>query len=201
MAFRSLAKLHHPDLNRRLFSEDNDDDMIDDNNTMTKLVNAYETLMEKYSASYLSTATDSRVALACEVYTIEELKSSPVFDVYTFRISFSEHDVNTECHNDDATETLSFDDQNHKQLDPHPVLPITAHPQDSISDLKRYIQSKYAAAWGLEDRRRDRDGLYLGWELVCRKNNSDVNSVLSYHLFLDSYDINDGDILHSIVRK
>ena len=82
------------------------------------------------------------------------------------------------------------------------MIPITAHPQDSISDLKRYIQSKYAATWGIEDRRRDRDGLYLGWELVCRKkNDSDVNSVLSYHLFLDSYDINDGDILHSIVRK
>ena len=201
MAYRTLAKLHHPDLNI-----DSNDNIIDDNNTMAKLVNAYETLMEKYSASYLSTATDSRVALACEIYTIEELKSSPVFDVYTFRIFYSEHDnENTTCNNnDDDTEVIPFDDQNHNhhhQLDPHPVIPITAHPQDSISDLKRYIQSKYAAAWGLEDRRRDRDGLYLGWELVCRKKDSEMNSVLSYHLFLDSYDINNGDILHSIVRK
>ena len=205
MAFRTLAKLHHPDLNSHLFSEDSNDNIIDDNNTMTKIVNAYETLMEKYSASYLSSATDSRVALACEIYTIEELKSSPVFDVYTFRIFYSEHDSeNAECnYNYDEIEK-PFDDQNHNhhhQLDPHPVIPITAHPQDSISDLKRYIQSKYAAAWGLVDRRRDRDGLYLGWELVCRKNDGDVNSVLSYHLFLDSYGINDGDILHSIVRS
>ena len=112
MAFRTLAKLHHPDLNRRLFSEDSNDNIIDDNNTMAKLLNAYETLMEKYSASYLSTATDSRVALACEIYTIEELKSSPVFDVYTFRISYSEHDnENTECNNCDETE-IPFDDQN-----------------------------------------------------------------------------------------
>ncbi len=207
MAFRTLAKLHHPDLNRRLFSEDNNDNIIDDNNTMAKLLNAYETLMEKYSTSYLSSATDSRVALACEIYTIEELRSSPVFDVYTFRISYSEHDnENTECNNNYDETEIPFDDQNqnhnHHQLDPHPVMSITAHPQDSISDLKRYIQSRYAATWGLEDRKRDRDGLYLGWELVCRKkNDSDVNSVLSYHLFLDSYGINDGDILHSIVRK
>ena len=209
-AFRTLAKLHHPDLNRRTLFDDNGAVDDDNENTMARLVNAYESLMSKYSASYISDATDSRVALACEIYTIDELRNSPLFDVYTFRINYSDDDSSNSGAADEGdsnsvhTSTNSYD-TNH--LDPHPVLPIDAHPQDSISDLKRCIQSKYATAWDLEDRKRDRDGLYLGWELIYRSNYStnseseNAHSVLSYHLFLESYGVNDGDILHAVVRK
>mmetsp|Transcript_16844 Transcript_16844/g.27526 ORF Transcript_16844/g.27526 Transcript_16844/m.27526 type:complete len:285 (+) Transcript_16844:222-1076(+) len=209
-AFRTLAKLHHPDLNRRKLFDDNDEADDDNENRMARLVNAYESLMSKYSASYISDATDSRVALACEIYTIDELRNIPLFDVYAFRINYS-HDDNIssgdadEGDSDKIHTSTGSHGQNH--LDPHPVLPIDAHPQDSISDLKRYIQSKFATAWGLEDRKRDRDGLYLGWELIYRSNYSTdsnsvhAHSVLSYHLFLESYGVNDGDILHAVVRK
>ncbi len=207
-AFRTLAKLHHPDLNRRLFV-DNDEVDDDNENTMARLVNAYETLMSKYSASYLSDATDSRVALACEIYTVDELRNSPLFDVYAFRINYSENDNSNRGDDDEGdSEKVQTPTTSHEiHLDPHPVIPIGVHPQDSISDLKRCIQSKYATVWGLEDRKRDRDGLYLGWELIHRSNcDTDSNSinahsVLSYHLFLESYGINDGDILHAVVRK
>ncbi len=207
-AFRTLAKLHHPDLNRRLF--DDDDDGVDDynENTMARLVNAYEALISKYSSSYLSDATDSRVALACEIYTVDELRNSPLFDVYTFRINYSEDDdsINRGDDKEEDIEKMQTPTNSHAiHLDPHPVIPIDAHPQDSISDLKRYIQSKYANVWGLEDRRRDRDGLYLGWELIYRSNyatdSDSAHTVLSYHLFLESYEVNDGDILHAVVRK
>lgn len=210
-AFRTLAKLHHPDLKRRSLFDDNIDEVDDyDDNTMTRLVNAYESLMSKYSASFLSDATDSRVALACEIYTVDELRNSPMFEVYTFRINYSDDDDNNRSDDEGDNgiiQTPTFHGQNN-HLDPYPVLPISAHPQDSISDLKRYIQSKYATAWSLEGRKRDRDGLYLGWELICRNNNSsdaesanNTQRVLSYHLFLESYGINDGDILHAVVRK
>lgn len=208
-AFRALAKLHHPDLNRRLF-DDNDGVDDDNENTMARLVNAYETLMSKYSSSYLSDATDSRVALACEIYTVDELRNSPLFDVYAFRINYSEDDEsNRDDDDEEGSEMIATPTTSHGiHLDPHPVIPIDAHPQDSISDLKRCILSKYATVWGLEDRKRDRDGLHLGWELIYKNNvfdtdsNSDnAHSVLSYHLFLESYGVNDGDILHAVVRK
>lgn len=205
-AFRTLAKLHHPDLNRRLF-DDNDDVDDDNENTMARLVNAYESLMSKYSASYLSDATDSRVALACEIYTVDELRNSPLFDVYAFRINYNDDDINSRGDVEEGgSDTIQTPIDSHVQnrLDPHPVLPIDAHPQDSVSDLKRCIIQQYATAWGLEDRKRDRDGLYLGWELIYGNNHdTDANShsVLSYHLFLESYGVNNGDILHAVVRK
>ena len=209
-AFRNLAKQHHPDLNRRVFDEEND-------NTMAKLVNAYETLMSKYSSTYLSDATDSRVALACEIYTVDELRDSPMFDVYSFRINFNDcdHDGSIANGGDSHKDMELIHAQNSSsgqtKLDANPILPIDVHPQDSISDLKRSIQNKYASVWGLEDRKRDRDGLYLGWELIYRRVDSEDNesfgesanshSVLSYHLFLDSYGIRDGDNLYAIVKS
>lgn len=212
-AFRILAKLHHPDLNRRLLFDDDNIDNNDDDNTMARLVAAYESLMSKYSSNYLSDATDSRVSLACEIYTVDELRNSPFFDVYTFRINYNNEDDDNRSgdvdgDNDVIIQTPTSAHVQNSHLDPYPVLPINAHNQDSISDLKRYIQSKYAAAWNLGDRKRDRDGLYLGWELLCTNNYNSTDakstiaqSVLSYHLFLESYGINDGDMLHAVVRK
>ena len=135
------------------------------------------------------------------------------FDIYSFRITFvghsdedndeQEHDA-TMLNNSKSMEVEANAGNHH--LDPSPIVPIRAHPDDSVSDLKRHIQSCYAKSWGLSDRRLDRDGLYLGWELVHRKfvdgrNNEDEASVLSYHLFLHSYNVREGDILHAVVRK
>ena len=67
---------------------------------------------------------------------------------------------------------------------------------DSVSDLKRQLEAAHGAAWGLEGRRRDRDGLALGWELVHRDGGA-----MSYHLFLRDYDVQHGEILHAVVRR
>lgn len=219
--FYQLAKQHHPDLKMHQ-SEDDADNIIEDGNngstTMAELITAYETLMNKHNEHFWTDARDSRVALACEIYTIEELRGmSMMFDVYSFRVSFdagesldgrssTQHESATrnEIYESNGEEDDSSNTINSSQLDATPILPLHAHPDDSISDLKRHIQSMHASTWGLEDRMVDRDGLYLGWELVHCNNSStqfDDSSVLSYHLFLHSYGIKEGDNLHAIVRR
>jgi hypothetical protein len=210
---------------------------------MTELITAYETLMNKHGDGgyndYLSIidARDSRVALACETYTLMELRKMhrTLFDIYTFRVNFYCSNDNDDNNNDGGNDyyvTKSYDQSimnkstTISMLDPYPILPLNVHPDDSISDLKRYIQARYGEEWGLSigrDQRVDRDGLYLGWELVYYNNNNNNNSgddvdndndgyrrgsnnkdygkVLSYHLFLNSYNIKEGDHVHAIVRK
>ena len=230
---------------------ENGDDM------MSALIQAYETLMNKHNKYFWSddNARDSRVALACEMYSIEELRSMHhSFDVYSFRVSFCRvhHDGggesvgdgsifvrgsrnNQQQHSRQSSSTLpedpntrqthieivgnahpSGDNSSHvkfeHQLESNPIIPLEVHPDDSISDMKRHIQSQYGSLWGLEGRRLDRDGVYLGWELVYSgtHGNCDVGDnmmdgkdgyVLSYHLFLHNYGIQEGDILHAVVRR
>jgi len=103
------------------------------------------------------------------------------------------------------------------------TLPILfkAHPDDSVSDLKGHLESSSEFGiqdWGLTD--------CLVWELVAltRQRNRNTsssskvketdddgdedpsivaanNEVLSYHLFLDDYQIQHGDIIYAVVRK
>jgi len=179
---------------------------------------------------------------------MDELRSGSmrhVFDIYSFRLIFDD-DSSTDCDDDiydveihdDATTTYNetegktvivedsgaCDDninnsQKHYHLDSNPIIPLRAHPDDSISDLKRHIQSNYADTWGLDGQRLDRDGLHLGWELVYCGNNNELNNdfssggsgtsnndggdtdVLSYHLFVHSYGIRNGDVLHAVVKR
>ena len=248
-SFRSLAKRYHPDLRMHLLPHDDDDDTAtaandDDNNSnvnadeiMTELITAYETLMQNKHGYNLSIvdARDSRVALACETYSLRELRGMHrTFDIYTFRIDFSccsnDDDDDDDDDNDYAMKTYNNESIMNKSttcstLDPYPIFPLNVHPDDSISDLKRYIQARYGEEWGLSigGQRVDRDGLYLGWELVHynNRNNSkgeysnvdddndgyrsgndkDYGKVLSYHLFLSSYNIKEGDHVHAIVRR
>ena len=247
-SFRSLAKRYHPDLRMHLLPHDDDDDTAtaandDDNNSnvnadeiMTELITAYETLMQNKHGYNLSIvdARDSRVALACETYSLRELRGMHrTFDIYTFRIDFSccsNDDDDDDDDNDYAMKTYNNESIMNKSttcstLDPYPIFPLNVHPDDSISDLKRYIQARYGEEWGLSigGQRVDRDGLYLGWELVHynNRNNSkgeysnvdddndgyrsgndkDYGKVLSYHLFLSSYNIKEGDHVHAIVRR
>jgi hypothetical protein len=191
---------------------------------MAELITAYEALMHKHNEHFRTDARDSRVALACEMYTMEELRMMrDAYDVHSFRVIF---DTASDCGDCDghmsaaatetdaaggnpiAEESSACDQSNssHHQLDPTPVVPLQAHPDDSISDVKRHIQASYAAAWGLHDRRVDRDGLYLGWELVyCGPPRDGVTAgdarALSYHLFLHSYDIRENDVLYAVVRR
>lgn len=191
-AFRRLAKIYHPDLNvthSRSESEEH----------MAELIDAYDHLMDDDFGGRIG---DSRVALACEMYTIPELRIDRLHDVYSLKLKLIDdgielkHDVDAEHLVQDAScsenEKLTSTD-----VSTHPLIEIEAHPHDSVSDVKRHIQSIFQTEWGLLDRRLDRDGIATGWELV-----NDVDgSILSYHLFLTSYGIKDGDIIHAVVRK
>ena len=189
---------------------------------MAELVAAYQALMNRDNEHLGTDARDSRVALACEIYTLEELRSMrEAFDVHSFRVIF---DGSPDCGDGDghvatrgaaeAGEHSNAEgkgapvniDNGHQPLDPHPLAPLRVHPDDSISDVKRQLQSSHAAAWGLDGRRVDRDGLHLGWELVHRRRGGGAApaghvEVLSYHLFLRSYDVRDDDVLHAVVRR
>ena len=57
-----------------------------------------------------------------------------------------------------------------------------------------------AVDWGLQGRRLDRDQLAQGWEIVKLMDDQSL-TVLSYHLFLHSYDIDHGRVLYAIVKK
>ncbi len=204
-AFRQLVKQHHPDTKRqsqqRIDSDDSEDDTI-----MVDLIHAYETLMNKHKETFLTDdmARDSRVSLACEMYSIEELRRMHhLFDVYSFRVSFTDalgNDDTQKSQYEHASKENEATSKQQQLLDSPPIMPLQAHPDDSISDVKRKIQSQFAPGWGLEGRRLDRDGIQLGWELVHVTNQDDAH-VLSYHLFLHSYDIQDGSVLHAVVRK
>lgn len=246
-SFRSLAKRYHPDLRMHLLHHDDDDTATanNDNNSnvnadeiMTELITAYETLMQNKHGYNLSIvdARDSRVALACETYSILELRGMHrTFDIYTFRISCSNDDDDDDNDGNDYVmksynnESIMNKSTTCSTLDPYPIFPLNVHPDDSISDLKRYIQARYGEEWGLSigGQRVDRDGLYLGWELVHYNNSNNSNGeysnvdddndddndgyrsgndkgygkVLSYHLFLSSYNIKEGDHVHAIVRR
>ena len=260
-------KIHKPQQQTINDRNENESDTIRDNRNednddiMSELINSYEKLMNKHNdarwANLDNHARDSRVALACEMYTIEELRSvhNHWYDVYSFRVSFS--DEGQEQNEDDEAEGVydgfevergsDFDEnyadgeknsqrmqqysnqtsvthtqekdansnnsnKNYHHLDPYPIIPLSAHPDDSISDMKREIQSKYGVSWGLEGRRVDRDGVYLGWELLYCGNGASGNDtaedsernghvILSYHLFLLTYGIKEGDVLHAVVRR
>lgn len=163
---------------------------------MAELIDAYDRLMDDDFGGRIG---DSRVALACEMYTIPELRIDRLHDVHSLKIKLvvdgvelSQQNVIDEiCSDDDSISTADTSISTHTHFE------IEAHPHDSVSDLKRHIQSIYEAEWGLSGRRNDRDGIATGWELV---NDTD-GSILSYHLFLGSYGIKDGDVVHAVVRK
>ena len=195
-AFRRLAKQYHPDVNTTHSRKESEA-------RMAELIDAYDRLMDDDFGGRIG---DSRVALACEMYTIPELRMDRLHDVYSLKIKMVADGVELSqgatdeafIHNTGRKEVCS-DDHNRSTNDisSHTLMEIEAHPHDSVSDLKRHIQSIYGLEWGLSGRRNDRDGIATGWELV----NDNDGSILSYHLFLSSYGINDGNIIHAVVRK
>jgi hypothetical protein len=184
---------------------------------MTDLIAAYESLINGHEGLQSNCpGGNSRVALACQSYTLDELRGMRrIFDVHSFRIEFVNRS-NCPMKSENVQDANVVDGVDRhvrhysRYLDPFPIVPLKVHSDDSISDLKRHIQNQYAEDWGLGiiDRRVDRDGLYLGWELVYGTNDEEecgngkgCGSVLSYHLFLSSYGIREGDLLHAVVGR
>jgi len=194
--FRKLVKLYHPDLNPCI-------DPVMSTAKMTEITEAYDRLMDD---DYSSRWGDNSVAFACDLYSVEELKSmSLVYDLHAIEILYQpiSHD-----HDDSPTWNV---DRNiiSKDLQCESRLPIHTDPNDSISDLKRLIQAAKYYEWGFQGRQLDRDKVAKGWEL-CRENagedkaclsSSKPLTVLSYHLFLHSYNIRHGDILYAVIKK
>ena len=191
-AFRRLAKIYHPDLNTTHSRSESEE-------RMAELIDAYDHLMDDDFGGRIG---DSRVALACEMYTIPELRIDRLHDVYSLKMKLVDDGIELKHHTDaghSVQDALCSENERSSSTDvsTHPLIEIEAHPHDSVSDIKRHIQSIFEAEWGLSDRRLDRDGIATGWELV----NDIDGSILSYHLFLSSYGIKDGDIIHAVVRK
>ena len=204
--FRRLAKVYHPDLNPNNLSLEECESL------MSELVEAYERLTNKDEDAFLDNirvGSSNKVALACELYSVEELILDRFHEVYTLRI---------ECENE-AEDAVSNEENHNEGAGEEPLssslpqaacsitIPFQAHPGDSIMDLKERLESEFGTDWGLTN--------CLGWELLSVKrnhptsdgNNEDPttvannNEVLSYHLFLDDYQIDHGDTIYAVVRK
>jgi len=191
-SFRKLAKQYHPDLNPQLPPSLSQ-------KRMSEIIQAYNQLMDD---GFLSRVGDARVALACEMFTLDELRIDRFHDVYSFRILYEESDT--------YSEKIEFRDTMRTEVNPIHTVELMAHPDDSISDLKRKIQSLFKEEWGLSGRRVDRDNIATGWEMVklntgkgetCLNSGDTLLLVMSYHLFLHSYDIQHGDVIYAVVRK
>ena len=202
---KKLAKVYHPDLNPNLPA-------LISKNKMAEIIQAYEQLLDD---DFLGVKVgDGRVALACEMFTLEELRMDSLHDVYSIRILF-EGQKRVQSSNDEDIGAIRSNFE--KSVSKEAMLEIVSHPEDSVSDLKRMIQDRFEEEWNLHGRRMDRDRIRTGWELICldqrkrmkQDNNSDdelsccgdYSLVMSYHLFVHSYDIQHGDIIHAVVRK
>ena len=171
---------------------------------MTEIINAYNQLMDD---DFYGRVGDGRVALACELYTLKELKMDRIHDVYKIRVNYDVYDESNDPSGLSSSKENCINSEKNEFISNEYVIEINAHPEDSISDLKRNLQSRHLEEWGLEGRRLDRDQLSTGWEIVCRdrksedENDQDSIKVMSYHLFLYSYGILHGDIIWAVVRK
>jgi len=225
-AFRKLAKKYHPDLNPNLSPAVSQ-------SKMTEIIQAYSQLMDD---DFLGAKFgDGRVALACEMFTLEELKMDRIHNVYSIRVLFhnENEEVDGNSTDEDAYSTSRIsgsgasEDSDVNDVSTQTITQIVAHPEDSVSDLKRFVQEKNEESWGLTERRMDRDQIRTGWELICQDRRAELSEssradsnltriklngeegqkeeqeqlVMSYHLFLHSYRIRHGDLIHAVVRR
>ena len=164
---------------------------------MTELIDGYNHLM---SDEFGKKVGDSRVAIACEMYTIEELKMDRLHDVYTIRILYDfdgeQDNLTEETSSNDSLEKSATNENSETQLNPEVIIEVLAHPDDSVSDLKRHLQDRFCHEWGLNGRKLDREGLGTGWELITQNG-----LLLGSWFFLNSYDIEHNDKIHAVVRR
>ena len=129
--------------------------------------------------------------------------------MYSFRIRYDDENYGGDgggSNGDDSNEIKSGTDG--REVSVVQISELEAHPDDSISDVKRLLQDSYGDAWGLMDRRLDRDRIAIGWELVQQRvdvggggEESRSLEVMSYHLFLHSYGVVSGGVIHAVVRR
>eukprot|EP00538_Stauroneis_constricta_P001518 CAMPEP_0119551454 /NCGR_PEP_ID=MMETSP1352-20130426/4711_1 /TAXON_ID=265584 /ORGANISM="Stauroneis constricta, Strain CCMP1120" /LENGTH=121 /DNA_ID=CAMNT_0007597521 /DNA_START=3 /DNA_END=364 /DNA_ORIENTATION=+ len=118
---------------------------------MTQIILAYDQLMDNDN-QFFTRDTSSKTAIACEIYTIDELRQHH-YDVYSIQIVFDRE-------RKDSTSTSTT------EISCDTIIPIQTHPNDSVFDLKRIVQERMGDEWNLFQRRQDRDGIAFGWELV-----------------------------------
>ena len=148
---------------------------------MSEILSAYETVM-----TTINTGFDSRVALACEVMTLDQLRRT--HEVYTIRILYHDEHEDQNMPHEEGSANVS--NTIHYKL--------VAHADDSVSDFKHLLQEQYGREWGLDLKRADRYGLASGWELVL---DHEPLEVLGNHWFLHTYQIAHGDLIYAIVRR
>jgi len=180
---------------------------------MAELIGAYDALMDD---DFAGRTSDSRVAASCEIFSIDELVSGGLHEVHAVRVLFDTAMLG-EGANVAQAEVRQKIKMKESQLTPGSEVMlgdgasssgrlhvVEAASDDSVSDLKRQLESKYDHEWGLEGRLKNREGTLMGWELIQEEGLLETGGVgtvvLSYHLFLHDYGIQSGDILHAVVR-
>ena len=187
---------------------------------MQELLRAYQQLTDNEVVAH-----DSQVALACEIYSMDELKSKRQhYTVHSLRVMQPTLlDTNNDSARQDDAGVSSITKDTDKALSEETVWEVQADPLDSVADFKQILQDHFGTAWDLQDRRLDRYGIYIGWELVkvgkqppqhhhddnsfgkdsnqhSNADNND-NTVLSNHFFLDEYDIQPGQVLYAVILR
>ncbi|GMI30600.1 hypothetical protein TeGR_g2135 [Tetraparma gracilis] len=192
--FRALAKEHHPDLVGPGHEAE-----------MAALLSAYHDALEDLGGD--TQGGGSKICTDAEIFTVQEMHAMDGFDVRVFTIAL------------DEAAALGAGEQpspNSASPPPPPPLPppplasdesgalassipslgvVPASLYDSVSDLKRDLQSLHSSSLDLENRPLDRDGLFEGWEVVHG------GRALSYHLFLEDYEVGHGDEMHVVVER
>ena len=166
----------------------------------------------------------NKVALACEMFSLDELRNDSFHHVHSFRVVFDLEGKEQSQSNRTVIQgdelSVAKSNQHSLSISKERIIDLRTHPDDSISDLKRSIQLLHGDSMSLTGRRLDRDNIATGWELVkevlphqypsdadtthestTRSSPTPSLTVMSYHLFVHSYDIRHGDILHCIVGK
>jgi len=195
--FRKLAKLYHPDLNRGESQSENENKMIE-------LIEAYDLLMDDDLFQYTRQSGASRVATACELFSLNELCDHPNYDVYGIRVIFENEEGNESSLDEEEADPSqvgdgeqNFEGSNSLQFSTSiPILMLKCHSNDSVSDVKRLCQERFGKTWGLQDRLTDRENLAVGWEIMTK-----VGIIMSYHLFLKSYDVSSYEIVYAVIEK
>lgn len=199
--YRELAREMHPDANKSGGSSER----------MAALAGAYRELI----LGETNLAHDNRIEsciLRCE--TIDDLKHDGIHDIIDV-VLFLDQCLPVTCAKDISIQSGAiasekiFDNTISSSaapvettdailsLHPHDFSSVRYHTTslDSIADLKRGLQAEFGVRWGLDKRRRDREGLALGWEVVHD------SKVMCNNFFLGNYEISSGDRIQVAVRR
>ena len=167
--FRELAKRHHPDANNPNSSPD----------AFQSILDAYQEALEEYDDYNGFTPTSGKLAVAAEVFTVEEMEGMDGYDVHVVRVALEEAAAlpgGGDGNGESSVETSSV-----VASDVFSTVPTVVHCSlyDSVSDLKRSLQSFHPPLLAIDGRKRDRDGLLIGWDVLHE------GRAMGPHLFLE----------------